>query len=102
MEEFRTHSTEARQLLSVVMPVFGEGAHLPAFLAAVRTSLDRCNLSYELLLVDDGSPDDTWHTIEVEANRCHALLGLRLSRNLRNEPALCAGFDHALVDTVII
>jgi len=94
MEEFRTHSTEARQLLSVVMPVFGEGAHLPAFLAAVRTSLDRCNLSYELLLVDDGSPDDTWQTIAVEAKSCHALRGLRLSRNFGKESALCAGLEH--------
>src|SRR5436189_5715985 len=84
------------------MPVFGEGAHLPAFLAAVRTSLDRCNLSYERLLVDDGSPDDTWQTIAVEAKSCHALRRLRLSRNFGKESALCAGLEHALGDAVII
>jgi len=102
MEEFRAHSTEARQLLSVVMPVFGEGVHLPAFLAAVRTSLDQCNLPYELVLVDDGSPDDTWQTITVEAKSCHALRGLRLSRNFGKESALCAGLEHARGDAVIV
>src|SRR5438094_3308842 len=102
MEEFRTHSTEALQLVSLVIPVVGEGAQLPAFLAAVRTSLDRCNLSYELLLVDDGSPDDTWQTITVEAKSCHALRGLRLSRNFGKESALCAGLEHARGDAVIV
>src|SRR5438034_3603670 len=102
MEEFRTHSTEARQLLSVVMPVFREGAHLPGFLTAVRSSLDQCNLPYELILVDDGSPDNTWQVIIAEAKTSHALCGLRLSRNFGKEAALCAGLEHARGDAVIV
>src|SRR5438094_1562879 len=102
MEEFRTHSTEALQLVSLVIPVVGEGAQLPAFLAAVRTSLDRCNLSYELLLVDDGSPDDTWQTITSEATSSQAICALRLSRNFGKESALCAGLEHARGDAVIV
>jgi glycosyltransferase involved in cell wall biosynthesis len=102
MEEFRTDSTKARQLLSVVMPVFGEGAHLPAFLAAVRTSLDRCNLPYELLLVDDGSPDDTWQLIAAQAKTFQGLRALRLSRNFGKESALCAGLEHARGDVLIV
>jgi glycosyltransferase involved in cell wall biosynthesis len=102
MEESRMLSTEARQLLSVVMPVFGEGTHLPAFLAAVRASLDQCNLPYEFLLVDDGSPDDTWQKIAVEAKSCPALRALRLSRNFGKESALCAGLEHARGDAVIV
>src|SRR5438093_9433659 len=102
MEEFRAHSTEARQLLSVVMPVFGECVHLPGFLAAVRTSLDQCNLPYELVLVDDGSPDDTWRIITSEATSSQAICALRLSRNFGKESALCAGLEHARGDAVIV
>ncbi|HEU0048466.1 MAG TPA: glycosyltransferase family 2 protein, partial [Nitrososphaera sp.] len=103
MEESLTHSTEARQpLLSIVTPVFREGAHLPAFLAGVRSSLEQCHLSYELVLVDDGSPDDTWRVIIGEAKSCQALRALRLSRNFGKESALCAGLEHARGDAVIV
>ena len=67
------------------MPVFREGAHLPAILAAVRSSLDQSNLPYELVLVDDGSPDDTWRIIAAEAKTFQAMRALRLSRNFGKE-----------------
>src|SRR5438874_12409100 len=88
--------------LSVVMPFFREGAHLRGFLAAVLSSLEQCNLPYELVLVDDGSPDDTWHVITAEAKGCQALRALRLSRNFGKESALCAGVEHARGDAVIV
>jgi polyisoprenyl-phosphate glycosyltransferase len=103
MEESQTRSSEVSQpLLSVVMPVFREGAHLPGFLAAVRTSVGQCNLPYELVLVDDGSPDNTWHVITAEAKNSHTLRALRLSRNFGKESALCAGLERARGDAVII
>src|SRR5438128_10350869 len=103
MEESQTRSTEARQpSLSVVMPVFREGTHLPAFLTAVRSSLEECNLPYELMLVDDGSPDDTWRLIAAEAKNCQVMRALRLSRNFGKESALCAGLEHARGDAVIV
>jgi len=103
MDEPQTHNTEARQpLLSVVTPVFREGAQLHAFLAAVRSSVEQCNLPYELVLVDDGSPDDTWRVIRAEAKDSGALRALRLSRNFGKESALCAGIEHARGDAVIV
>ena len=97
------HSMEGRQpLLSVVMPVFREGAQLPGFLMAVRSSLEQCNLPYELVLVDDGSPDPTWQVITAEARSCQVLRALRLSRNFGKESALCAGLEHARGDAVIV
>ena len=89
-------------MLSVVMPVFREGAHLPRLLTEVRSSVEQCSLPYELVLVDDGSPDDTWHVIAGEAKSCQALRALRLSRNFGKESALCAGLEHARGDAVIV
>jgi polyisoprenyl-phosphate glycosyltransferase len=89
-------------LLSVVIPVFREGAQLSSFLAVVRSSLSQCNLPYELVLVDDGSPDDTWRVITAETESCQAIRALRLSRNFGKESALCAGMEHARGDAVIV
>jgi glycosyltransferase involved in cell wall biosynthesis len=101
MEESR--SPQSRQLLvSVVVPVFCEGAHLPVLLADIRRSLEQCNLPYELILIDDGSPDNSWQVITAEAKAAHALRALRLSRNFGKEAALCAGIEHARGDAVII
>jgi len=103
MEESRTHNIQTRQpLLSVVMPVFREGVQLSAFLAAVRDSLSQCDLPYELVLVDDGSPDDTWSVIVGEAKSFRTICALRLSRNFGKESALCAGLEHARGDAVIV
>lgn len=89
-------------LLSIVVPVFREGAQLSSLLTAVHGSLRQCNLSYELVLVDDGSPDDTWRVIATEAKNSKAICALRLSRNFGKESALCAGLEHARGDAVIV
>lgn len=103
VEEFPKSSTEMNQpFVSVVIPVFREGAQLSSFLATVRSSLSQCNLSYELVLVDDGSPDDTWRIITAEAESSQAICALRLSRNFGKESALCAGLEHARGDAVIV
>ena len=103
MEGLPMANTEVkRPSLSVVIPVFREGAQLSSFLAAVRSSLSQCNLLYELVLVDDGSPDDTWRVLTAEAESCQAIRALRLSRNFGKESALCAGMEHARGDAVIV
>jgi polyisoprenyl-phosphate glycosyltransferase len=89
-------------LLSVVIPIFREGAHLPGFLTAVRNALSESNLPYEFVLVDDGSPDDTWRILAGEANAFDGVQALRLSRNFGKESALCAGLEHARGDAVIV
>jgi glycosyltransferase involved in cell wall biosynthesis len=89
-------------LVSIVIPVFREGAQLSTFLTAVRSSLSQCNFRYELVVVDDGSPDDTWGVIAAEAKRSQALRALRLSRNFGKESALCAGLEHAHGDAIIV
>jgi polyisoprenyl-phosphate glycosyltransferase len=103
MEESEPLNTQMGQrFLSVVMPVFSEGSQLSSFLTAVRSSLSQCNLPYEVVLVDDGSPDDTWRIITIEAKSSQEIRALRLSRNFGKESALCAGLEHARGDAVIV
>jgi glycosyltransferase involved in cell wall biosynthesis len=91
-----------RPTLSVVIPVYREGYHLKTVLTAVCSHLDPMNISYELIVVDDGSPDDTWSVIEAEAVDFPMLRALRLSRNFGKESALSAGLEMARGDGVVI
>ena len=90
------------KFLSVVIPIFCEANHLPEVLGAVRSSLDQCDLPYELVLVDDGSSDNTWDVIAAGAKTSSNVRALRLSRNFGKEAALCAGLEHARGDAVIL
>jgi glycosyltransferase involved in cell wall biosynthesis len=99
------HIDDARTdpaFLSVVIPVFCEGDHLRSVLAAIRKSLDDCQIPSELVLVDDGSSDDTWDIIAAEAKAFPRVCALRLSRNFGKESALCAGLEHARGNAVIL
>src|SRR6266536_4355429 len=85
--------------ISVVVPLCNEGAHLREFLSDLKSALrDRV----EIVLIDDGSTDDTWTIITEEAKSNPNLRALRLSRNFGKELALCAGLERARGDAVIV
>lgn len=89
-------------LVSVVIPVFQEADALPAFLSSVRDVLEQCAVPYELVVIDDGSRDNTWPLISQEAKGSARVRGFRLSRNFGKEAALCAGLEHARGAAVIV
>src|SRR5437588_2064067 len=91
-----------RPLLSVVVPLFKEAPHLNGFLADLKAALDPTGLPFELILVDDGSPDDTWEQIKAAKQSFSNLRAVRLSRNFGKESALCAGLERAQGDAVIV
>ena len=88
--------------LSVVIPVFQEGAHLATVIAHVRSHACAAGEPYELILVDDGSNDDTWRVIGEETARHPELRALRLSRNFGKEAAVSAGLDAARGRAVVV
>lgn len=92
------------EFLSVVMPLYREGGHIRSVLAAVRAALATVDVSYEIILVDDGSPDDTWEIISEEARASDfpVVRAARLSRNFGKESALCAGLELTRGDAVVV
>lgn len=93
---------ERQRLVSVVIPVYCEGGHLRAILTAVDNAMEPTGCSYEILLIDDGSPDETWRVICAESQSFPMLRAFRLSRNFGKEAALCAGMAEARGDAVIV
>ncbi len=92
----------SKPALSIVIPLYREGSVLKTVLSTIQRNLESVNESYELILVDDGSPDDTWAVIEEESKNYPMLRAVRLSRNFGKESALCAGLDVARGSAVIL
>ncbi len=87
--------------ISVVIPLFNEDESLPELTAWIDRVMKENNYSYEVLLVDDGSNDNSWDVIETlsAANPC--LKGIRFKRNYGKSAALNSGFEVASGDVVI-
>ncbi len=91
-----------KEFISIVMPVYREGNHIGAILAAVREALAEVDVSFEFVLVDDGSTDETWSVLNEQAKIFPTLRAVRLSRNFGKDAALCAGMEMARGDAVIV
>ena len=88
--------------ISIVIPLYNEGSHVSALLSDLKAALQQIECSFEVILVDDGSPDDMWRKIKDEARTFPSLRAIRLSRNFGKELALCAGLERAGGDAVIV
>ena len=89
-------------LISVVIPLYNEGSQLRELLMDLKTALQETGCRFEVVLVDDGSSDDTWAKIKDEARMWPDLRAIRLSRNFGKELALCAGLERARGNAVIV
>ena len=79
--------------LSIVIPLLNEAESLPELTAWIRRVLTAAGLSYEVILVDDGSTDDSWAVIEALAAADGALRGIRFNRNYGKSAALNVAFE---------
>ena len=92
------------ELLSLVIPCHNEAEVLSSLherLGLLRRTLHSREIGLEAILVDDGSSDDTWRSIEALCREHAWYVGVRLSRNFGQQPALRCGLEHARGDAVI-
>ena len=99
-ETFGASAPPTRQpTISLVVPGLNEAESLPLLGAQVAEALG--DTSYELILVDDGSTDETWKVINELHGASPAVRGVRLRKNFGKAMALSAGFERARADIVI-
>jgi dolichol-phosphate mannosyltransferase len=92
-----------RALLSVVVPVFNESAVIGVFYERVTRALSAIpGVDYELVLVDDGSHDDSYEQLARFAAVDPRVGVIRFSRNFGHQAAITAGIDMARGDCVAI
>ena len=81
--------------ISVVVPLFNEAESLPELAAWIDRVAAAHGLSYEVILVDDGSTDDSWAVVERLKERYSAVRGISFRRNYGKSAALYCGFETA-------
>jgi undecaprenyl-phosphate 4-deoxy-4-formamido-L-arabinose transferase len=88
--------------LSVVIPVYRSAATLRGHISELVQVLDALGKSYEVILVDDGSPDDAWRVVcELQAAHPDRVVAIQLMRNYGQHNALMCGFRHSRGQLVV-
>jgi len=90
-----------RPVISVVAPVFNEEETLPEFYRRVRAVMDGLGEPWELVLVDDGSSDDSFRITRELHEQDPRVRVVRFARNFGHQIAITAGMDHARGDAVV-
>ena len=87
--------------ISVVVPLFNEEESLPELVVWIEKVMAENNFSYEIVMVDDGSKDNSWQVIESLQNKNSNIKGIKFRRNYGKSAALFCGFEVAQGDVVI-
>lgn len=81
--------------LSVVAPLYNESQNVAPLVEWILEALASYPGNFEVILVDDGSRDDTWDRVAAAASADPRVRGVALGRNVGQTAAMMAGFDHA-------
>ena len=92
----------SRPELSVVIPVYGSPQSLDELCSRLHRSVSTLTEDYELLFIDDASPDSSWAIIERLHKRDQRVIGIRLSRNFGQHPAISAGLLVSRGEWVVV
>lgn len=87
--------------ISVIVPLFNEEESLPELCSWISKVMDSNKYSYELLLIDDGSKDNSWNVIEDLSKKNHNIKGVKFRKNYGKSAALNIGFLKAKGSVVI-
>ena len=87
--------------ISVVVPLYNEEESLPELTDWIRKVMIANNFSYEVILVDDGSTDDSWKIVEMLSTANPYIKGIRFKRNYGKSAALHEGFTMSRGNVVI-
>lgn len=87
--------------ISIVVPLYNEDESLPHLIEWIERVMNENNFSYEVLLIDDGSKDNSWAVIEQLSQKNPNVKGVKFRRNYGKSAALNVGFERVEGDVVI-
>jgi glycosyltransferase involved in cell wall biosynthesis len=94
-------SETAQHRISVVVPVYNGAAVLPLLVEELEKALPTCSKGFELILVNDASPDHSWQVIKDLAKERAWIHGINLMRNVGQHNALLCGIRAAKHEVVV-
>ncbi len=87
--------------ISVVVPLYNEAESLPELAAWIERVMDENDFTYEVLMINDGSTDNSWQVIKELSEKNTCIKGVCFRRNYGKSPALYTGFERVQGDVVI-
>ena len=89
--------------LCLIVPCYNEAENVQRFQDAVITAFDSCGYDYEIVFIDDGSKDATFHNLKkiFSAQKCPVRV-VSFSRNFGKEAGIYAGLQHAAGDYISV
>ena len=88
--------------ISVVTPVYGCCKSLNALYERLNKTLEKISPNYEIIMINDASPDDSWENIKLLAQKDTRVKGINLSRNFGQHYAITAGLDFSNGDWTVV
>jgi glycosyltransferase involved in cell wall biosynthesis len=88
--------------LSVVLPVLNEDSLIYELISRVKSNLESITDDYEIIIIDDGSKDNTWNLIEIEAKSEKRIKAIKFSRNFGHHYAITAGLQYSSGEWVVV
>lgn len=92
----------ASPLLSIVSPVYKAEGIVDELVKRIVAEVDKITPDYEIVLVEDGSPDKSWQKIEENCKKNPKVKGIKLSRNFGQHFAITAGIDKAAGKYIVV
>ena len=87
--------------LSIIIPVYMSENIIDELVKRISQEVNRITKNYEIILVDDGSPDQSWKKINEHCNAYDKVNGIRLSRNYGQHNALLCGIRLAKYELIV-
>ena len=87
--------------ISIVIPLYNEEESLPELLAWIERVCTENKYSYEVVMIDDGSRDNSWDIVKQLSDKNPNIKGIKFQRNYGKSPALYEGFKAAAGNVVI-
>lgn len=95
-------NNQNKTLISVVSPVYGCKSCLYELYFRLKETLEKITSDFEIILVNDASPDSAWDTIVELAHKDKRVKGINLSRNFGQHYAITAGLDRSDGEWVVV
>jgi glycosyltransferase involved in cell wall biosynthesis len=88
--------------ISIVIPAYNEAITLPVLIRGITENLSKMGIDFEIIVIDDGSEDDTWGALKSCFREYKQLRCIRFTRNFGKEAAIYAGLKMSLGTAAVV
>lgn len=88
--------------ISIVSPVYRADKIVYKLVSEIQKTMILMHVSYEIILVDDRSPDNSWLEMKKLSEQFPEVKSIRLSRNFGQHPAIIAGLSHVQGEWIVV